>query len=85
MSDSALLDEVSRSKHPKGLACRSRPWLQDGAAQALPHPQRALWVFHTQGEKGAVISGKSPGFDTCCRAIIIVFNYTTGPLPGRRA
>lgn len=31
------------------------------------------------------MSGKSPGFDARRGAIIIIFYYTTVPLPGRRA
>lgn len=31
------------------------------------------------------MSGESPGFDTRHRAVIIIFNYMTVPLPRRRA
>ena len=77
---------LSWTKFPGHTVQRTgRTGATQGSGTGLPgpsHPQPACFCSHS-ARRDVVASGKSPGFDTRCGAIIIIFNYTTVPLPGR--
>ena len=66
----------------KALAAEEPP--DSGTGLPGPSHPQPVWFCSHSARRGAVASGKSPGFDTRRGAIIIIFNYMTVPLPGRQ-
>lgn len=76
---------LSWTKFPGHTGSTGHTGAAQGSGTGLPgpsHPQPVCFCSHST-RRGSVASGKSPGFDTRRGAIIIIFNYTTVPLPGR--